>query len=81
MAELDPLGVVTTTLAVPADPAGVVAVIVVAFTTVTLVAATPRIVTPVAPVKLAPVIVILVPPKVEPLAGLTLLTVGAGNVF
>ena len=39
-------------LAAPADPAGVVAVIVVAFTTTKLVAAVPPMVTLVAPVKL-----------------------------
>ena len=36
-----PTGVVTVTLADPTDPAGVTAVIVVGFTTVTLVARTP----------------------------------------
>ena len=41
MALLVPPGVVTRTLAVPALPAGVVAVMVVAFTTVTVVAAVP----------------------------------------
>ena len=40
-AEFVPTGIVTKTLAVPAAPAGVVAVIVVAFTTVTFVAAVP----------------------------------------
>ena len=55
MALLVPPGVVTRTLAVPAVPAGVVAVIVVAFTTVTAVAVAPPIVTAVAPVKFVPV--------------------------
>ena len=72
-----PPGVVTRTLAVPAVPAGVSAVIEVALTTVTLVAAVPPIVTPVAPVKSVPVIVTLVPPAIGPLAGLIPLTVGA----
>ena len=55
MALLVPPGVVTTTLAAPALPAGVVAVMVVEFTTVKTVAAVPPIVTAVAPVKLVPV--------------------------
>ena len=54
MALLVPLGVVTSTLAVPALPAGVVAVIEVELTTFTAVAAVPLIVTAVAPVKLVP---------------------------
>ena len=71
-----PLGVVTTTLAVPAACAPVVAVIEVALTTVTLVAAAPPIVTPVVPVKPVPVIVTVVPPAVGPEVGLIALTVG-----
>ncbi len=59
---------VTSTLAGPAVPAGVVAVIVVALVTTTLVAALPPIVTEVAPVNPVPVIVTLVPPSVVPLA-------------
>jgi hypothetical protein len=74
-----PLGVVTNTLAVPVDPAGVVAVMVVSFTTVTAVAALPPIVTPVAPVKAVPVIVTVVPPIGAPEAGLTVLTVGGAG--
>ena len=77
LAALLPEGVVTTTLAVPADPAGVVAVMDVALTTETLVAATPPIVTPVAPVKPVPVIVTAVPPAVVPLVGVREVTVGA----
>ena len=69
MAALVLSGVVTRTLAVPAVPAGVVAVMLVALTTLTLVAATPPMVTPVAPVKLVPVMVTLVPPAVEPAFG------------
>ena len=66
MALLVPPGVVTCTLAVPAVPAGVVAVIVVAFTTVTAVAAVPPIVTAVAPVKFVPVRVTDCPPASGP---------------
>ena len=70
LAAFDPPGVVTTTLAVPALPAGVVAVIDVALTTVTPVAAAPPMVTPVAPVKLVPVMVTVVPPRGAPVFGL-----------
>ena len=77
LAALDPFGVLTTTLAVPAVPAGVVAVIEVALTTVTFVAAAPPMVTPVAPVKFAPVMVTEVPPAVGPELGLIEATVGA----
>ena len=70
---------VTTTLTAPAVPAGVVAVIDVALTTVTPVAATLPMVTLVAPVKLVPVIVTAVPPRVVPLGGLIAVTVGAGG--
>ena len=58
-----PPDVVTTTLFAPTVPAGVTAVTLVDETTTTLVAATPPTVTLVAPVKLAPVIVIGVTPK------------------
>lgn len=78
LAALLPAGVVTTTLAVPADPAGVVAVMDVALTTEKLVAATPPMVTPVAPVNPVPVIVTAVPPAVVPLVGVKDVTVGAG---
>ena len=47
------------------------------FTTVKLDAATPPIVTAVAPVSLVPVIVTVVPPKVVPLVGLSDVTAGA----
>jgi hypothetical protein len=68
---------VTVTVTAPALPAGVVAVMVVLFTTTTLVAAVPPNVT-VAPVaKFAPVIVTAVPPAAGPLFGLTLVTAGA----
>ena len=66
-----PPAVVTATLLAPAVPAGVLAVIDVALTTTTLVAATPFTVTLVAPVKLVPEIVIDVPPLVGPDVGLT----------
>ena len=72
-----PPGVVTKTLAVPAVPAGVVTVMEVALFTTRLVAAVPPMVTPVAPVKPVPVMVMLVPPAVEPLVGEILITVGA----
>jgi hypothetical protein len=67
---------VTVTVTAPALPAGVAAVIVVPFTTTTFVAAVlPNFnVAPVA--KFVPVIVTAVPPAVDPLFGLTLLTVG-----
>ena len=67
---------VTVTVTAPALPAGVVAVIVVPFTTTTLVAAAPPNVTPAPAAKFVPVIVTAVPPSVVPLLGLTLLTVG-----
>ena len=73
-----PPAVVTATLFAPTVPAGAVAVIDVALTTTTLVAATPFTVTLVAPVKLVPVIVMDVPPRVEPDAGVTLEIVGLG---
>ncbi len=74
-----PPGVVTLTDAVPAEPAGVVAVIDVALTTVTDVAATPPTVTDVAPMNPVPVIVIEVPPASGPLAGETFVTVSTGG--
>ena len=77
MALLVPLGVVTRTLAVPALPAGVVAVMVVAFTTVRAVAAVPPIVTAVAPVKPVPVRVTDCPPASGPDVALMDVTVGA----
>ena len=76
----DPPGVVTTTSTVPADFAGDTAVIDVPEFTTTPVAAVPPKVTPVAPVRFVPVIVTDVPPAVEPLDGLKLVTVGAGGV-
>ena len=75
-AALVPPGVVTRTLAVPAAPAGVVQVMEVALTTVTLVAAAPPMVTPVAPVKFVPVMVTLEPPAMDPKVGLMAVTAG-----
>jgi hypothetical protein len=69
---------VTVTVAAPAVPAGVVAVIVVLFTTTTLVAAVLPNFTPAPATKFVPVIVTAVPPAVDPLLGATLLTVGTG---
>jgi len=73
-----PFGVVTATLFAPTVPAGVTAVMLVDETTTTLVAATPPTVTLVAPVKLVPVIVIAVPPAVEPEVGVTEEMAGSG---
>ena len=77
LAALVPPTVATNTLEAPPLPAGVVAVILVALTTVKLVAGVPPMVTPVAPVKFVPVIVMVVPPAGEPLVGEILVTVGA----
>ena len=77
MAVLVPLGVVTKTLAVPAVPEGVSAVIEVLLTTTTFPAALPPIVTPVAPVKFVPVIVTDCEPAVGPAFGEIAVTVGA----
>ena len=78
LAALVPAEVVTSTLAVPAVPAGATHVSVVGFVTTTLVAAVPPMVTPVAPVKLVPVSVTLVPPAVLPVLGEMAVTVGPG---
>ena len=80
-APLCPPGLVTVTFTVPAEPAGVVAVIVVLLTTVTPVAALPPRLTVAPATKLVPVIVMAVPPVVEPDAGVTLVTVGAGKTY
>jgi hypothetical protein len=71
-----PAGVVTVTSTTPV-PAGLVAVIDVSLWIVTPVAAVVPNFTAVAPVKLVPVIVTVVPPAVEPLVGLIPVTVGA----
>jgi hypothetical protein len=70
-------GFVTLTATAPALPGGVVAVIVVLFTTATLVAAVAPNVTVAPAAKFAPVTVTAVPPAVDPLFGLTLLGKGA----
>ena len=70
--------VVTATSFAPAVPEGVTAVIEVALTTTTLVAAAPPTVT-VAPLKFVPVMVIAVPAANGPEDGLTLAMVGAAT--
>ena len=72
--------VVTVTSLEPADPTGVTAVTKVLDTTETLVAATPPTVTLLAPDKLFPVMLIVVPPRVVPEVGLTLAMVGSGTI-
>ena len=67
---------VTVTVTAPALPAGVVAVMVVLFTTTTVVAAVPPNVTVAPAAKFVPVSVTAVPPAVDPLFGVTLLSVG-----
>lgn len=74
-----PAGVVTVTVFAPVVPEGAVAVIDVALFTARLVAAAPPTVTLVAPVRLVPVMVILVPPSVDPEVGETAVMVGAGR--
>jgi len=71
-------GLTTVTDTAPALPTGVVAVIVVGFTTDTLVAAAVPSVTVAPATKLFPLMVTTVPPEDGPLFGLTLLTIGAG---
>ena len=71
-----PLAVVTVTSAVPV-PEGEVAAIEVALLTVNDVAFVAPNFTALAPVKLVPVMVTLVPPPAGPLAGATALTTGA----
>ena len=74
---LCPLGLATTTLTIPAACAGVIAVIVVLFTTLTFAAAAPPIVTVAPATKFVPVIVTDVPPAVVPVFGEIDVTVGA----
>jgi len=76
-----PPSVVTATICGPTAPSGVTALMEVALTTVKLVTPTDPIVTMVAPVKFVPVMVINVPPRVEPELGLTLEIVGAGAMY
>jgi hypothetical protein len=67
---------VTVTVTAPALPAGVATVIVVLFTTTTFVAALLPNFTVAPATKFVPVIVTAVPPEVDPLFGLMLVTVG-----
>ena len=76
VAEVPP-AVVTPTWTVPV-PAGAVAVICVAEFTVKPVAGVPPKLTAVAPMRLVPVMVTLVPPVAGPVVGETAVTVGAG---
>ena len=78
VAEVPP-GVVTVTSTAPV-PAGSTAVIVVALTTVKLVAAVVPKSTAVAPVKSVPVIVTIVPPAGGPAVGLRPVTAGMGDI-
>jgi len=71
--------VVTPTVLGPTVPIGVTAVIVVGSSTTTFVAATPPTVTLSAPVRNVPLIVIGVPPLVDPTLGLTDDIVGAAT--
>ena len=76
LAVLVPPGLVTRTLALPAVPAGTVQVMLVALATLKLLHAVPPTVTAVAPVRLVPVMLMLVPPAVGPALGDTPVTVG-----
>jgi hypothetical protein len=76
-AALVPLNVVTVTSTVPAASAGLTAVICESETKVKLVAAGAPNLTAVAPVNPHPVMVTVVPPAVDPEAGITEFTVGA----
>jgi hypothetical protein len=73
------LEVVIVTSTGPADPAGEVAVMEESEFTMKLVAGVEPKLTAVAPVKLVPAIVTLVPPAVDPELGLTLVTVGSAT--
>jgi len=76
-----PPAVVTATLLVaPAVPAGVLAVTEVLDITAMFVASMPPTVTLVAPIKLVPAIVMVVPPVVGPEVGLMLPMVGSGTM-
>ena len=73
-----PPKVVTTTFTAPSAWAGMVAIRVVSLMTEKLVAAVPPKLTAIAVVRSVPVIVTLVPPRVLPLEGAMLATVGMG---
>ena len=79
MAALVPPAVVTKTLAIPALPAGVVQVAVVLLVTLKAEHAEPPTEMPVAPIKLVPVMVMDVPPAVDPLFWETAVTVGESD--
>ena len=81
MAVVVPPLVVTVTFWAPTVPTGVSAVIEVALTTTTLVAASPPTFTVAPAIKLVPVMVIGVPPLEEPDAGLTVVIVGAAGML
>ena len=76
-----PPAVVTLTLWLPALPAGDTAVIVDELTTTIFVAATPPTFTLVVPVRPVPVIVIGVPPRVDPALGVTVEIVGGSDAY
>jgi hypothetical protein len=71
-----PLAVVSTTLALPTEPAGVVQITEVSVLDLGEAQATPPTVRPVTLRKLLPKMVMLVPPAVLPLLGVMLLMVG-----
>ena len=80
---LMPPGVVTVTSTLPGDSAGATALIEVTpliVCSVKLVALVEPNLTEVAPVRLVPLMVTVVPPPVGPLVGLSFVTVGAGPV-
>ena len=74
---LMPPGVLTVTCTVP-EPAGEVAVTLVADSALTPLALVEPNLTSLAPVRFVPVIVTVVPPAAGPLVGSTFVTVGAG---
>ena len=71
-----PIGVVTVISTAPTWPSGEEAVIWVAELTVKLAALVVPNLTPLAPVRLVPVMVTVVPPAIVPLAGEMLVTLG-----
>ena len=75
---LVPPAVVTVTSTVPVEPAGAVAVMLFAVLAVIVADVLPNL-TAVAPARLVPVIVTVVPPAVGPAVGVTCVTVGAGT--
>ena len=75
-----PPEVATTTSCGPGVPAGNTAVICVGLTTLKLVAVTPPTVTLLAPVKFVPLIVIVVPAVMDPVAGVMVVIDGTASV-